>query len=150
MPGQQRRRCDEEGPPACAREEPAGCREKDPVGRCHPRTVRSSSEDGELMPQHDDFELLEIGRANAQGDELKHPAQHLVTEREEHEASRSRDSLRRSTHRPPDARFHVAPRRTGYETWINAPFRPERFEICFQWKSSLSTNSKSSHFVNVF
>jgi hypothetical protein len=57
----------------------------------HPRTARSSPEDEELMPQHDDFELLEIGRATAQGREPKHPAKHQVTKREEHEASRSRD-----------------------------------------------------------
>jgi hypothetical protein len=44
------------------------------------------------MPQ-DDFELLEIGRAKAQGGELKHPPRHSVAKREEHQAIRSDTAL---------------------------------------------------------
>jgi hypothetical protein len=39
------------------------------------------------MPQHDDFELLEILRATVQSRELKNPPKHDVTQRETHEAS---------------------------------------------------------------
>jgi hypothetical protein len=82
-----------------------------------------SPEDGELMPNHDEFEVLEICRANAQGGELQDPAKHPVTEREQHEASRSRDRFPHSTHRAPDGRFHVSPRLTSPRPGsINAPF----------------------------
>ena len=39
------------------------------------------------MPKHDDFQLLEIVRPNAQDRKLQNPPKHHVTEREEHEAS---------------------------------------------------------------
>jgi hypothetical protein len=39
------------------------------------------------VPQHDDFQILEIVRSKAQGRELENPPKHHVTEREEHEAS---------------------------------------------------------------
>jgi hypothetical protein len=75
------------------------------------------------MPKHDEFEVLEICRANAQGGELQDPAKHPVTEREQHEASRSRDRFPHSTHRAPDGRFHVSPRLTSPRPGsINAPF----------------------------
>src|SRR6266446_8123486 len=87
MPRKEGRRRDDEGPPACARQEPAGRREEEPVGPRHRRTAGSSPEDGEFVPQHDDFQFLEIVRAKAQGSELKNPPKHHVTKREEHEAS---------------------------------------------------------------
>jgi hypothetical protein len=40
---------------------------KKPVGSCHRRTVDLSSEHGEFVPKHHDFQLLEIGRPQAQG-----------------------------------------------------------------------------------
>ena len=36
------------------------------------------------MPQHDDFQLLEIIRLNVQGSELQNPTDYQVTERDEH------------------------------------------------------------------
>jgi hypothetical protein len=94
-----------------------GCREEEPVGPRHRRTA-GSSQDGEFMPKHDDFQLFEIVRPNAQGRELEHPPKYYVTER-------------RNTNRPgsltpalfyasaSDSRFHVAPNPPGYESWIN-------------------------------
>jgi hypothetical protein len=87
MPAKQRSRCDDEGPPACARQEPAGGREEKPVGPRHRRTAGSSPEDGEFVPKHDDFQFLEIVRSKAQGSKLQNPPKRHVTEREEHEAS---------------------------------------------------------------
>jgi hypothetical protein len=51
-----------------------------------------SPEDGEFMPEHHDFKVLEICRANAQRYNLKHPAKDTVTDRQEHEASGSQES----------------------------------------------------------
>jgi hypothetical protein len=51
-----------------------------------------SPEDGELMPEHHDFKVLEIRRPNEQHGELKHAAKDTVAERQEHEASKSRES----------------------------------------------------------
>ena len=72
------------GPPACARQEPASSREEEPVGPRHRRTAGSSPEDGEFVPKHDDFQLLEIVRPKAPGSKLQNPPKHHVTEREEH------------------------------------------------------------------
>jgi hypothetical protein len=48
----------------------AGRREEEPVGPRHRRTAGSSPEDGEFVPKHDDFQLLEIVRPKAQGRKL--------------------------------------------------------------------------------
>jgi hypothetical protein len=80
MPAKQRPRCDDEGPPACARQEPAGRREEEPVGPRHRRTAGSSPGDGEFVPKHDDFQLLEIVRPKAQGSKLQKTPKHHVTE----------------------------------------------------------------------
>ena len=45
------------------------------------------SEDREFVPKHDDFQVLKIGRPNAEGSKLQNPSKRQVTEREEHEAS---------------------------------------------------------------
>jgi hypothetical protein len=100
VPGKQGRRCDDEGPPACARQEPAGRRQDDPVGPCQRRAAGSSPEDGEFVPQHDDFQFLEIVRANAQSNNLQNPSKHHVTKREEHEASSVGRQPSYSTHPP--------------------------------------------------
>jgi hypothetical protein len=48
-----------------------------------------SPEDGEFVPKHDDFQVFEVVRSNAQDSELKNPPKNDVTEREEHEPSRA-------------------------------------------------------------
>jgi hypothetical protein len=70
MPAQQRPRCDDEGPPACARQETAGRRKEEAVGLRHHGPAGASPEDGEFVPKHDDFQLLEIVRPKAQGSKL--------------------------------------------------------------------------------
>jgi hypothetical protein len=46
-----------------------------------------NAEDGEFVPQHNDFQFLELVRPKVQRDELQEPSEHHVTERDEHEAS---------------------------------------------------------------
>src|SRR5207247_274324 len=58
------------------------------------RTAGPSPEDRELLPEHDDFQLLEIARPKTPHRELKRPPKHHVTAREDHEASWSRDHRR--------------------------------------------------------
>src|SRR2546422_3496109 len=122
MPPRQRRPCDDEGAPACARQEPAGRREEEPVGPRHRRTAASSLENGEFVPQYDDFQLLELIRPKAQGSELQSPAKHNVKKREQHEASRVPRQRPHSTHRPSISGLHVA-QATGLRDLDNAPFR---------------------------
>jgi hypothetical protein len=45
-----------------AGEEPAGRREEEPVGPRQRGLAGSSPQDGEFVPKHDDFHLLEIVR----------------------------------------------------------------------------------------
>src|SRR5262249_51518456 len=47
----------------------------------------SASEDGKFVPQHDDFQVLEVVRPNAQDRKLQYPPKRHVAEREEHETS---------------------------------------------------------------
>ena len=56
----------------------------------HRRTSGSSSEDGEFVPKHDDFQFLEIVRPIAQSSELQNPPKHHVTKGKEHEVQRRR------------------------------------------------------------
>jgi hypothetical protein len=49
--------------------------------------VGSSTEYGEFVPKHHDFEVLEIVRPKAQDRELQNLTKYRVTERQEHEAS---------------------------------------------------------------
>jgi hypothetical protein len=102
MPAQQRCWRHDEGLPACAREEPAGRREEESVGRRQRRTAGSSPQDGEFVPKHDDFELLEIVRPNVQGRKLQYAPKHHIAEREEHEASCVGRQPAYSTHSLPD------------------------------------------------
>jgi len=69
-------------------------REENAVGPRHPRPTESSPEDREFVSEHDDFQLLEIGRPKTQRRELKRPTKDHVAEREEHEASWSQDNPR--------------------------------------------------------
>ena len=63
-------RCDDEGPPACARQETAGRRKEEAVGPGHHGPPVASPEDGEFVPKHDDSQFLEIVRPKAQSSKL--------------------------------------------------------------------------------
>src|SRR5713101_3957465 len=102
MPAKQRPRGDDKGPPACAWKEPAGGREEEPIGPCHHRTAGSSPEDGDFVPKHDDFQLLEIVRPKAPGSKLQNPPKHHIIEGEEHETSCVVRQPAYSTHSLPD------------------------------------------------
>src|SRR2546425_3041689 len=87
MPAHQRRWRDDERLPAAARQQPARRCQKDTVRPRQRRTTGPSPEDGEFVPQHDDFQFFEIVRPNAQEGELQNPSEHHVTERDKHDAS---------------------------------------------------------------
>ena len=77
------------------------------IGPRHRRTTDSSPEDGEFVPQHDDFQFFEIVRPNAQEGELQKPSEQDVTDRDEHDASCVRRNARhilRIGHRTQDFR----------------------------------------------
>jgi len=82
MPAKQRRWRHDKGSPTYAREELAGRCEEDPVGPRHRRAAGLSTEDGEFVLKHDDFQLLKIVRPNAQGRKLPRPPKHQITDRE--------------------------------------------------------------------
>jgi hypothetical protein len=83
MPPEQRGWRDEERAPARSRQQPTCCRKKDAIGRRQPRSPRLPTEDGQLVPEHDDLELLEVVRAGTQRCELEHAAEQQVAERPE-------------------------------------------------------------------
>ena len=60
MPSKQRRRRDEEGVPKVAREQSAGRAQEEPVDGPDDGPRRSAPQDRELVPQHQDLELLEV------------------------------------------------------------------------------------------
>jgi hypothetical protein len=102
MPAKQRPRCDDKGP-ACTRQDPAGSREEEPVAPRQRRTAGSSPENGEFVPKHDDFQLLEIVRPKAPGSKLQNPPKHQITEGDEHEVSSVVRRPTYSTHSLPDS-----------------------------------------------
>ena len=87
MPSKQCRWRDDERPPAVPREAPTRRREEEPVDRRQRGTLTLSTENGEFVPEDDDFQLFEVVRPNAQGNELEKPTQYQVAERDKHEAS---------------------------------------------------------------
>jgi hypothetical protein len=80
MPAKQCLRCDDEGPPACARQEPTGGREEEPVRPRQRRPAGSSPEYGEFVPKHDDFQFLEIVGPKAPGGQLQNLPKHQITQ----------------------------------------------------------------------
>src|SRR6266487_5275416 len=65
MPAQQRRRRDNERAPACSREQTAGGGKEDSIGRFQVSPPNLATQDSELVPEHDDLQLLETARAEA-------------------------------------------------------------------------------------
>src|SRR6267378_7451638 len=125
MPAKQRPRCDDKGLPACARQKPAGSRKEEPVAPRHRRTPGSSPEDGDFLPKHDDFQLLEIVRPKAPGSKLQNPPKRKIAEGNEHEVSCVVRRPTYSTHSLPDS----FPREPENALRIYAPFKRSRYPI---------------------
>ena len=84
MPAQQRCRGDDEGSPTRPRQELARRRQEHAVDGRHRRTACLPSQNCELVPQHDDLQLLEVVRAPTQDGELENASKEEVTERKKH------------------------------------------------------------------
>jgi len=100
MPSQQRRRRHDEGSPTLAWQQSAGSGDEHPVDGGHRGTARFRPKDREFVPQHNDFEFLELVRPNDEGDELEKPAKQHVAERHGHETSIVTRLRPNSTHKP--------------------------------------------------
>jgi hypothetical protein len=75
VPAEERRRRDQKRPPARSRQQPTGSSQEDPIGCRQLRTTCLSTKYRQLMPKHDDLQLLELGRTTTKQDELEHAAQ---------------------------------------------------------------------------
>jgi hypothetical protein len=87
MPSQQRFWRHDEGWPRLACQEPARRRQKQPVDGGHRRTLGLSAQDGQFVPQHSDFELVDVSRAPTPERQRQDAAKEKVAEREQHGAS---------------------------------------------------------------
>ena len=85
MPAHERVRRDEERPPACSRKESTCRSQEGSVSGLEMRARILPSQDGELVPKHEDLEFLEPVRAEAQHEQLQDTAKREIREREEHE-----------------------------------------------------------------
>jgi len=87
MPVKERRRRDDEGPPHRARHESTRGRQEHPVGRRQDRTTGSPPQDGELVAENHDLELLEGVRSKPERYQLKQASQDEIRQRNQHAAS---------------------------------------------------------------
>jgi hypothetical protein len=72
-------------PPTRSRQQPTCRREEEPIGRRQLGTTCLPAKDRQLMSQHDDLQLLELGRARMKQDEPEQAREGHVAERPEHE-----------------------------------------------------------------
>jgi hypothetical protein len=82
MPAHERLRRDREGRPALAWKGAAQRREQRPIRGSIPRRLCLTAQDAEFVAQHEDLELLAIGRAAERDQELEDPAKSKVQKRE--------------------------------------------------------------------
>jgi hypothetical protein len=71
MPAKQRRRCDDKRTPACSRQQTARGSEEDSIGSAQLGPSELAMRHRELVTKHDDLELLELIRREAQRRELQ-------------------------------------------------------------------------------
>jgi hypothetical protein len=83
--------------------------EEDPIGRRQLRTTYLPAKHRQLMPKHDDLQLLELARARAEQDESEQAAEGQVAERPEQEQLLKRSKGGRTTLRPPLAAQQTEP-----------------------------------------
>ena len=87
MPAKQRGWSNDKRAPACSRQETARGREEDSIGRAQLGPTELATQHRELVAEHDDLELLELNRAEAQRRELQQALDHEVAERPEQRAA---------------------------------------------------------------
>jgi hypothetical protein len=85
MPAEQRCRRDNERAPACSWEKTAGSGKEDSIGRFQVSPPNLATQDTELVPEHDDLQLLELARAEAKRGQLQATTKNEVDKGHEHE-----------------------------------------------------------------
>jgi hypothetical protein len=83
MPAKQRRRSDDKRAPACSRQQTARGSEENPIRSAQLGPDELATQHRELVAEHNDLELLELLRAEAQRRELQKAPEHEVAERPE-------------------------------------------------------------------
>jgi hypothetical protein len=84
MPAEQRAWGDEERAPARARKEPARGGEKGSIDWSQARSSDLTAQDGELVTEDDDLQLLELARAEAERGQFQETPENEVAERQWH------------------------------------------------------------------
>ena len=85
--------------PARPRQEPTRCSKENPIGRRQLRSTCLPTKHRELMPEHDDLELLEALRTRRSSDDLEHAAQRQVADdQNKNDSSDQRDGERLTAH----------------------------------------------------
>jgi hypothetical protein len=97
MPAQQRLRLDKEASPASSRQKPAQSSEHCSIRWLQGRTRHLSSQDGDLVAQHNDLDGQVLLLTTRETDQLKSANEGNVEEEECHAASSSTESYRRKS-----------------------------------------------------
>ena len=141
MPAKQRGRRDDKRAPARSRQQTARGSEEDSIGRAQLGPSELATQHRELVAQHDDLELLELIRTEAQRRELQKPPEHEVAERPEQRAA------------PPAGRggSPTLRARTTYQRGnrVNAPHKLDEAEIG-AWAARAAAVTTASHSTRVF
>jgi hypothetical protein len=81
MPAKERRRRDQKRRPARSRQQPTRSGKEDTIRLRQLRTICLPTKYRQLMPKHDDLQLLELTRARAKQDELEDAAERQIARR---------------------------------------------------------------------
>jgi hypothetical protein len=87
MPAKQRGRSDDKRAPACSRQQAARGREENSIGRAQLGPSELATQHRKLVTEHNDLELLELVRAEAQRRDLQQALNDEVAERPEQRAA---------------------------------------------------------------
>jgi hypothetical protein len=78
MPEQERLRPHRERVPGAARKDPAECRQQDSVVHFEPGPPNLAAKDRQLVPEHENLQLLRPITSGEEHHQLQQPAQHHV------------------------------------------------------------------------
>jgi len=85
VPAKQRRRADRQARPRTLRQSPRKRGEDRSIDRTEPRSLRLPAQDRQLMPEHQDLELLRALRPAQQHDQLNQTTKRQIDERPDHD-----------------------------------------------------------------
>jgi hypothetical protein len=84
MPPQKRRWRDQELGPLKARQQSTGRRQEPSVSRPKRRSMDLTTQDPQLMPEHDDLKLFRVRRSKQKREQLQDPLEGNANDRQEH------------------------------------------------------------------